>query len=208
VASAPSPPSPCCSSTSCSSVIAPGNGRPISLPSIASSSPSPRRKPGPKGPSAELIAAIIALKRRNPHFGGVRIAQQITRAFGVEIDKEIVPRVLAEHYARASIDGMSVCRMFNHAVTGRLLPKHVSTDHDALFRFHRRLANLRVREIEEVKSVPYAPVSHPFGTLRREYLDRVFFWNAVDLARKLETFRDHYGWQQHCQGLFELPIAA
>ena len=53
-----------------------------------------------------------------------------------------------------------------------------------------------VREIEEVKSVPYAPVSHPFverliGTIRREYLDRVFFWNAVDLARKLQAFR-HY----------------
>jgi transposase InsO family protein len=76
-------------------------------------------------------------------------------------------------------------------------PKQVSTDHDPLFRFHRWLANLRVREIEEVKSVPYAPVSHPFverliGTIRREYLDRVFFWNAVDLARKLESFRDYY----------------
>jgi hypothetical protein len=45
--------------------------------------------------------------------------------------------------------------------------------------------------------VPYAPVSHPFverliGTIRREYLDRVFFWNAVDLARKLGEFRDYY----------------
>jgi len=27
---------------------------------------------------------------------------------------------------------------------------------------------------------------------RREHLDRVFFWNAVDLARKLEAFRDYY----------------
>jgi len=89
-----------------------------------------------------------------------------------------------------------------------------------------------------------APVSHPFverliGTIRREYLDRVFCWTAVDLARKLAAFRDycnhhrvhraftgltpaqragalcpapaaldHYGWQQHCRGLFELPIAA
>jgi hypothetical protein len=87
-------------------------------------------------------------------------------------------------------------------------------------------------------------VSHPFverltGTIRREYLDRVFFWNAVDLARKLEAFRDyyndhrvhralagltpaqrggalcpapaaldHYGWQRHCRGLFEIPVAA
>ena len=87
--------------------------------------------------------------------------------------------------------------MFNHAVAGRPLSKHVSTDHDPLFRFHRWLANLRVLEIEQVKSVPYAPVSHPFverliGTIRREYLDRVFFWSAVDLARKLELFRNYY----------------
>jgi putative transposase len=72
-----------------------------------------------------------------------------------------------------------------------------STDHDPLFRFHRWLANLRVLEIEEIKSVPYAPMSHPFverliGTVRREYLDRTFFWNAVDLARKLDGFRTYY----------------
>jgi hypothetical protein len=71
------------------------------------------------------------------------------------------------------------------------MPKRISTDHDPLFRFHRWLANLREREIEEIKSVPYAPVSHPFverliGTIRREMLDRAFFWNATDLERKLE----------------------
>src|ERR1700738_1762786 len=87
------------------------------------SSPSRRRKPGPKGPAAELIAAIVEMKRRNPKFGCVRIAQQITHAFGTEIDKDRVRRVLAKH----------------------------------------------------------APVSHPFierliGTIRREYLDRMFFW--------------------------------
>src|SRR2546426_3210540 len=36
-----------------------------------------RRKPGPKGPSAQLIAAIVEMKRRNPKFGYLRIAQQI-----------------------------------------------------------------------------------------------------------------------------------
>src|SRR2546422_4816540 len=65
------------------------------------------------------------------------------------------------------------------------------------FRFHRWLANLRVLAIEEVKSVPYAPVSHPFierliGTVRREYLDRIFFWNAIDLTRKLDAFANYY----------------
>jgi hypothetical protein len=87
--------------------------------------------------------------------------------------------------------------MFNHAVAGQPLPAHVSTDYDPLFRFHRWLANLRVLEIGEIKTVPYAALSHPFvgrliGTIRREYLDRIFFWNAVDLARKLGEFRDYY----------------
>ena len=97
----------------------------------------------------------------------------------------------------APIDGVSVCRMFNCAISGQPLPKRVSTDHDPLFRFHRWLANLRVLEIEEIKSVPYAPISHPFverliGTVRREYLDQVFFWDTVDLARKLGEFTDYY----------------
>ena len=106
-------------------------------------------------------------------------------------------RIIGFGIERASIDGMSVCRMFNHAVAGKPLPRHLSTDHDPLFRFHRWLANLRVLEIEEIKSVPYAPASHPFverliGTIRREYLDHVFFWNAIDLTRKLDAFADYY----------------
>ena len=106
-------------------------------------------------------------------------------------------RIIGFGVERAYIDGVSVCRMFNHAVAGRPQPKHVSIDHDPLFRFHRRLANLRVLEIEEIKSVPYALVSHPFierliGTVLREYLDQVFFWNAIDLRRKLDAFADYY----------------
>ena len=31
-----------------------------------------------------------------------------------------------------------------------------------------------------------------YGTVRREYLDQVFFWNTGDLARKLDEFRDYY----------------
>ena len=44
------------------------------------------RRPGPKGPSKELIDAIVAFKRRNPRVGCPRIAQQIARAFGIEMD--------------------------------------------------------------------------------------------------------------------------
>jgi len=221
---------------------------------ILFSSTGHRHKPGPKGLSLEFIAAIVEMKVRNPRSGCVRIAQQISQAFSVEIDKDVVRRVLAKHYrpgdsnsrglswltliaqskdslwsvdlfrcesillrsywvlvvmdvftrriigfgvAREHIDGVTVCRMFNQAIAGQPRPKHLSTDHDPLFRFHRWLANLRVLEIDVIKSVPYEPTSHPFverliGTVRREYLDRPFFWNSVDLTRKLEAFRDHY----------------
>jgi putative transposase len=102
-------------------------------------------------------------------------------------------RIIGFGVESADIDGVSACRMFNRAVAGQRLPKHVITDHDPLFRFHRWLANLRVLAIEEVKSLPYAPVSNPFierliGTIRRQYLDRVFFWNAIDLTQKLDAF--------------------
>jgi transposase InsO family protein len=106
-------------------------------------------------------------------------------------------RIVGFGVESADVDGVSACRMFKCASTAHSLPMHVSTDHAPLFRFHRWLANLRVLEIEEIKTVPYAPVSHPFverliGTIRREYLDRVFFWNSVDLARKLGEFGDYY----------------
>ncbi len=95
------------------------------------------------------------------------------------------------------VDGPTVCRMFNRAIAGQTSPIRISTDHDPLFRFHRWLAKLRVLEVEEIKSVPYVPTSHPFverliGTIRREYLDHTFFWNLTDLHRKLDAFRIYY----------------
>ena len=64
-----------------------------------------RHRPGPKGPSKELIAAIVEMKRRNPRFGCPRIAQEITHAFGVEINKDVVRRVLAQYYRPESGSG-------------------------------------------------------------------------------------------------------
>jgi hypothetical protein len=152
-----------------------------------------RRKPGPKEPSAEVTAAIVAMKSRNPKFGYMRIAQQVSNDLGITIDKDVVRRVL---------------------------------------------------EIEEAKSVPYAPISHPFverliGTICREYLDNVFFWNVVDVTRKLADFQTYYNaycvhrsldgvapalragaspatpakldssaWKMHCRGLFQTPTPA
>ena len=55
------------------------------------------RKPGPKGPSPVIIAAIMEMKTRNPRFGCRHIAEQLSFIFGVDIDKDVVRRVLAKH---------------------------------------------------------------------------------------------------------------
>ena len=216
---------------------------------LFSSSECPK-KPGPKGPSEALIQAIAELKSRNPRFGCPRIARIIARTFGVNIDKNVVHRVLSKHYRpipggtgpswvsfighttdslwsvdlfrggsivlwsdwvlvvmdqftrrlvgvgvhRGPVNGADLCRMCNAAMHGRGAPRHLSTDHDPLFEAHRWTANLRILEIDEIKTVPYVPRSHPFverliGTTRRECLDHVLFWNAGDLERKLADFQ-------------------
>ncbi len=96
-----------------------------------------------------------------------------------------------------SVDGMALCCLFNQAIARSDLPKHLSSDNDPLFTYHRWLANLRILEIDEVKTVPYTPISHPFvewliGSIRRELLDQVFFWNSVDLERKLRRFQLYF----------------
>ena len=57
-----------------------------------------KKKPGPKGPSPELIRAICEFKRRNPRFGCPKIAQHLAKTFGLDIDKDVVRRVLAANY--------------------------------------------------------------------------------------------------------------
>ena len=210
-------------------------------------------KPGPKGPGQALVQAIVEPKQRNPHLGCPKIAQQLARTFGIELDKDVVRRVLATRYRpdaqdggpswltllghtkdslwsvdlfrvesillkthwimlvmdlytrriigfgvqAVAVDGPALCGMFNQASSGRHLPQRLSFDHDPLFEFQRWQANLRILGIESVRTVPYAPVSHPFverliGTVRREYLDQMFFWNRMDLEQKLEQFKTYY----------------
>ena len=96
-----------------------------------------------------------------------------------------------------TVNGPALCRMFHYAISTNTRPGYISTDHDPLFKFHRWKANLRILDIDEIKTIPYTPISHPFierliGTIRREYLDQTFFWNSMDLERKLNHFKDYY----------------
>ena len=198
------------------------------------------------------------MKQRNPRFGCPRIAQQINLAFGLEIGKDTVRRVLATHYRpdpnnrgpswlttighakdslwsrgagpidlfrcesillkshwvmvvmdqytrriigfgvlAGNVDGPALCRMFNEATSGHDSPIYLSSDNDPLFQYHRWKANLRVLAIDEIKSLPHVPMSHPFverliGSIRRELLDQTLFWTVTDLENKLREYQCYY----------------
>ena len=67
-----------------------------------------RRRTGPQGPSKALVDALVDMKRRNPRWGWPRIAQQIALAFAVDIDKDVVRRVLAHALSTGTPLGWSV----------------------------------------------------------------------------------------------------
>jgi putative transposase len=106
-------------------------------------------------------------------------------------------RIVGFAVHRGVVNGVGLCRMFNRATRGHIPPTYVSSDHDPLYRFHQWQRNLRILDVQEVKTVPYVPLSHPFverliGTIRREYLDRSLFWTTADLEMKLLDFRRYY----------------
>jgi putative transposase len=112
-------------------------------------------------------------------------------------------RIVGFGVHRGAVDGEGLCRMFDRAVRCHTPPTYLSSDHDRLDQFHQWQANLRILDVEEIKTVPYAPVSHPFverliGTIRRECLDRTLFWTAADLEMKLLEFQSYYnGYRSH-----------
>jgi transposase InsO family protein len=101
-------------------------------------------------------------------------------------------RIIGFGVQAVAVDGPALCRRFNQAISGQRPPTRLSTDHGPLFRFRRWQANLRILDVETVQTVPQVPWSHPFMerlivTIRREYLDRLFFSTADDLERKFRN---------------------
>jgi len=112
-------------------------------------------------------------------------------------------RIVGLGVHRGVVDGMALCQMFNRATRRQPPPKYLSSNHDPLYRFHQWQANLRILDVKAIKTVPYAPLSHPFverliGTIRRECLDRTLFWTAADLEVKLLDFQCYFnGYRTH-----------
>lgn len=106
-------------------------------------------------------------------------------------------RIIGFSVHKGQSDGVAYCCMFNEIISRQVLPKHLSRDNDAIFRFYRWRANHRILDVNEIKTVPEIPVSHPYvertiGTVRREFLDPVLSFNERDQLRKLNSFKQYY----------------
>jgi putative transposase len=97
---------------------------------------------------------------------------------------------------------------------------------------------LEAEEIKSLPHVPMSHpfIERLIGSVRRELMDQTFFWTATDLENKLRDYQRYYNehrchagrggetpvepsstnvidirkyrWEEHCRGLFQLPMTA
>jgi putative transposase len=140
------------------------------------------RQPGPKGPLRATHRRHCCNKSANPKFGCVRIAQQISHTFGLDIDHDVVRRVLAQHYPPddSGCHGPSWLTFIAQSTDSRW-----SID---LFRCESILLYNRSRVHQSPNgSTPEAQSGKP---------------------RPVCATLASCSWQQHCRGPFQTPIAA
>jgi hypothetical protein len=100
-------------------------------------------------------------------------------------------RIIGFGVHAGTVNGVALCVQSRHSMaTGDAQ----SSDHDALFGFGQRQANLRILEVTEIKTVTHVPLPHSFverliGTIRREYLDRTLFWTTAGLETSCSISR-------------------
>ena len=155
-------------------------------------------RPAPRGTGPSWLSFIGHTKDSLWNVDLFRCESIVLRSYWVlVVMDQFTRRLVGIGVHCGTVTGADVCRMFNAAIHGQGVPRHLSTDHDPVFEAHRWMANLRILEIDELKTVPHVPLSHPFverliGTTRREFLDQVLFWNGRDLERKLAEFQASY----------------
>ena len=76
----------------------------------------------------------------------------ITNVLVLVVMDQFTRRIVGFAVHRGVVDGVALCRMFNRAILAQTLPRYLSSDHDPLYRFHQWQANLRVLEVQEIKT--------------------------------------------------------
>ena len=159
-------------------------------------SPGGGRKPGPRGPS--WLTTIGHAKDSLWSVDLFRCESIILKTHWLMVVMaQYTRRIIGFAVHAGNVDGLAICRMFNDATSRQGWPQYLSSDNDPLFQYHRWKANLRVLEIEEIKSLPHVLMSHPsverlIGSIRREMLDHTLFWTASDLENKLQNYQRYY----------------
>ncbi len=176
-------------------------------------SPKSRNKPGPRGPSQDLIHLIVEMKHRNRRFGALRIAMQINNTFGLDINKDVVLRVLAKHYHYSPDNNGPSWLSF----IGNLKDSLWSID---FFRVQSITLNTHwvmvVLDQYTRRIIGFAVHQKQLDSFKVFYNDnRVHSsLNANTPSQKSGKSRSeivpiqHFKWKAHCNGLFQLPIAA
>ena len=171
-----------------------------------------KSRPGPKGPSRDLIKLVVEMKERNLDYACPKIAALITNVTGREIDAESVRRILKKHFRPMpgrgpswlmpigshtnklwSVDLFRMDSAFLKTywvmvVMDQFSREYLSSDNDPLFGYWRWRVHLAEHyQIKEIKTVRGAPWIHPFverliGICRREFTDRIIFWNEAEIT--------------------------
>jgi hypothetical protein len=111
-----------------------------------------------------------------------RIAQQINLAYGLELDKDVVRRILATHYnPTPNNHGPSWLTTIGHAK-------------DSLW------------SIDLFRAESITLKTHWIMVVMDQYTRRIigFGVHAGNVVVGINSYR----WQKHCRGLFQLPVAA
>ena len=126
------------------------------------------------------------MKRRNPRFGCRKIAEQISNAFGIELNKDVVRRILIQHYKPIpGSDSPSWLTVIGHAKDSLWSVDLFRCDSILLKSywvmvvmdvFTRRIIGFGVAAAPNTTRF-HALVERLIGTVRRECLDRTLFWN-------------------------------
>ncbi len=106
-------------------------------------------------------------------------------------------RIIGFAVHRSDVRGEALCSMFRKIIEGLPTPKYLSLDNDPLYQFERWAPILKASMISPIYSIPLTPISHPFverliDSVRREYLDQLFFWNSRDLQHKVDQFQVYF----------------